>query len=93
MDTPPTNGKKQSRKPAGSSLTEQRADQWRVLLMDSMKAAVSALILGFILFLFTYLYLIIKNNTIPSLESLATLFNGVAMLVNAVMGNGQGATP
>lgn len=93
MDTPPTNGKKPSKRTSSVTLAEQRADQWRVLLMDSMKAAVSVLVLGFILFLLTYLYLIIKNNTVPSLESLALLFNGLASLVSAVMGSSQGAVP
>ena len=93
MDKSPTSGKKVIRKPSGPSLAEQRADQWRVLLMDSMKAVVTTFVLGAILFLLTYLYLLIKNNTVPSLESLAALFNGLATLVNAVLGNGQSLTP
>jgi hypothetical protein len=93
MDKPPTNGRKVVKRPSGPSLEEQRADQLRVLLMDSLKAVVTTFVLGTILFLLTYLYLLIKNNTVPSLESLAALLNGLATLVNAVLVNGQSSTP
>lgn len=71
----------------GLSSEEKRKQELNEVLVSSLKSIVSVFVFGFILFLFTYLYLIIKNNAIPNLDSITHLFNSLASLVSAVLGN------
>jgi hypothetical protein len=89
MVNPPNKDSRQPKKQPSMSSAEKRKDELNDVLLSSLKSIVSVLVFGFVLFLITYLYLIVKNNTVPSVESITQLFNSLASLVSAILGNGD----